>query len=85
MEFAFIRTDLQPIHFDITPNDAHVPEVERSIQTIKERVRADIQELPFKRLPKLIIVELVLREVSCLNQFPAPDGVSADTISPFAL
>jgi hypothetical protein len=84
MEFQCIAQEMQPIHFDITPNDAHVPEVERSIRTIKERVRADINDMPFKRLPKLMTIELVRRAVKCLNQFPVLDGVSA-TISPFTI
>ena len=84
MEFECIKNDLLPTQFDIAPNDAHVPEVERSIRTIKERVRADIHDMPYKRLPKLMIIELVRRAVKCLNQFPAPDGVS-DTLSPFTI
>ena len=81
MEFACIQHNVLPTQFNITPRDAHVGEVERSIRTIKERVRADIHDMPFKRLPKLIIVELVRRAVQVLNQFPALDGVS-DTLSP---
>jgi hypothetical protein len=84
IEFQCIAQEREPIHFDITPKDAHVPEVERSIRTIKERVRAEICDMPFKRLPKLMIIELVRRAVKCLNQFPAVDGVS-DTISPFTM
>jgi hypothetical protein len=84
MELECICTDMLPIHCDITPNDAHVPEVERSIRTIKEHVRADINDFPFKRFPRIVIVELVRRAVKCLNQFPALDGVS-DTVSPFTM
>jgi hypothetical protein len=84
IEFECLRDDLLPINCDITPNDAHVSEVERSIRTIKERVRGDIHELPYKRLTRIMIVELVRRAVRCLNQFPAMDGVSS-TISPFTM
>jgi len=37
--------------------------------------------MPFKRLPKLLIVELVRRAVILLNAFPAMDGMSR-TLSP---
>ncbi len=37
--------------------------------------------MPFKQLPKLMIMELVCRAVMLLNFFPAPDGVSK-TLSP---
>jgi Reverse transcriptase (RNA-dependent DNA polymerase) len=84
IEFECIIRDIPTVNFEITPNDAHVPEVERSIRTIKERVRADINDMPYTRFPKIMIVELVRRAVKCLNQFPAFDGIS-DTISPFTM
>jgi hypothetical protein len=62
----------------------HVSEVERSIRTIKERVRADVHSMLFKRLPKMMVVELVHRAILVLNQFPALDGVS-DTLSPLTI
>ena len=40
--------------------------------------------MPFKRLPKLMIVELVRRALMILNQFLALDGVS-DTLSPLTV
>ncbi len=69
MEFECIQHDFLPITLNLTPRDAHVGEVERSIWTIKERVRADIHAMPFKRLPKLMIMELVHRAVMLLNFF----------------
>jgi hypothetical protein len=84
MEFECVQYDLLPTQFELTPRDAHVGEVERSIRTIKERVRSDIHGMPFKRLPKMLIIELVRRAVKVLNQFPALDGVS-DTVSPLAI
>jgi hypothetical protein len=61
--------------------DSHVGEVERSIRTIKERSRSTVHGLPYKRLPRLMVNELVKHSVTCLNQIPADDGVS-DTLSP---
>jgi len=59
MEFSCIQQEMKPTIFEISPQDAHVGEVERSIRTIKERVRSDIYDMPYKRLPALLIVELV--------------------------
>jgi len=64
--------------------DDHVGEVERSIRTIKERTRTTIHGLPFKRLPKLMIQELVHHAVKGLNQFPGQNGIS-DTLSPLTI
>jgi hypothetical protein len=69
---------------NVVTADDHVGEVERSIRTIKERVRTLIHGLPFRRLPKLIIKEMVFAAVKLLNQFPADGGIS-DTMSPYTI
>ncbi len=51
MEFECVQNDFTPTRVNLTPRDAHVGEVERSIRTIKECMRADVHGLPFKRLP----------------------------------
>jgi hypothetical protein len=53
--------------FELTARDAHVGEIERSIRTIKERVRADVHDMPYKRLPKMMMIEFVRRAVMILN------------------
>jgi len=80
-EFECIRDDIRPIDMNIVPADSHVGEIERSIRTIKERLRSCVHGLPFKRLPKLMITHLVSDVVRCLNQFPRKNGVS-DSLSP---
>jgi hypothetical protein len=59
----------------------HVPEAERRIRTIKERARSTIATLPFKYIPRQMMVELIYGCIFWLNSFPAADGVST-TISP---
>ena len=83
-EFACLANDLSPIQLNITTKDDHVGEVERSIRTIKERVRTTIHGLPFRRLPKLLLRELVFASVKWLNIFPAVDGISK-TMSPYTI
>ena len=80
-EFECIREEIRPIAMNIVAPDSHVGEVERSIRTIKERLRSCAHGLPFQRLPKLMITHMVADSVRCLNQFPHANGISA-TLSP---
>jgi hypothetical protein len=81
MEFKCIRDSILPVLLDTFATDAHVGDVERSICTIKERCRSTIHGLPYSRLPKLMIIELVLYVTQCLNEFP-PDGGVSSILSP---
>jgi hypothetical protein len=54
-EFRCIINDLLPFPVNVAAADDHVAEVERSIRTVKERVRCTVQGLPFRRIPKLMI------------------------------
>ena len=55
----------------------HVPEVERFIRTIKDRVRSTYRMLPYKRIPRTMLIHLTKNSVFWLNAFPARDGVSS--------
>jgi len=80
-EFQCIKEDMRPINMNITAPDGHVGEVERSIRTIKDRARSTVHGLPFKRLPRLFIRELVSHVIKSLNIFPYTNGIS-DSLSP---
>jgi hypothetical protein len=75
-EFECIRNNVRPVQMNTVTADSHVGEVERSIRTIKERLRSCAHGLPFKRLPKLFIRHMVTDVVRCLNQFPHKHGIS---------
>jgi hypothetical protein len=47
-EFVCIREEVRPTYLNIANADDHVPEIERSIETVKERVRCLFHCLPFK-------------------------------------
>ncbi len=49
----------------------HIPEVERKIRLIKEQGRGILNTLPFKKMPRLVLIELVYHVVLWLNTFPA--------------
>jgi hypothetical protein len=80
-EFACIREDIRPTNLNVANADDHVPEIERSIQTVKERTRCLANSLPYKRYPKLLSRSMVENAIKGLNDFPAKDGIST-TISP---
>ena len=82
-QFDVIRGDLADlgITLNTVARGEHVPEIERQIRTIKERVRCVYAMLPFKKIPRRMLVELVYFSVFWLNSFPANDGISA-TLSP---
>ena len=62
----------------------HVPEAERYIRTVKERVQSTYNTLPFQRMPALVIMEMVKTSIQWLNNFPPKGGVSP-TMSPRAI
>ena len=68
---------------EVASKSSHVPEVERAIRVIKERVRALVTTLPFK-LPSLALIHAVYYQVSMINHFPKTSSVDPD-ISPKAL
>ncbi len=59
----------------------HVPKVERCIRLIKERGRGILNTLLFKKMPQIMLVELIYHTVLWLNAFPMKSGV-LETLSP---
>jgi len=84
-QFETIRGDLanKGITLSATSEDEHVGDIERHIRTVKERVRATHNTLPFTKMPPRMIIEMAKSSVYWLNAFPNPRGVS-DTLSPRA-
>ena len=69
-------TDEMGIEMNYANPDEHVPEIERSIRTIKERFRTAYYRLPYKNIPKTMIKHLAMKVTSDLNLFPVKGGVS---------
>ena len=65
-------------------NDEHVPEIERQIRTVKERTRAIYCTLPFNKMPRRLIIEMVYAANYWINMFPRKGGISK-TLSPRVL
>jgi hypothetical protein len=77
-EFGPLRAALADAHagLNVMAQDEHVPEVERHICTIEEHTRSAYNTVPFRKMPRMMIVELVHASNYWLNMFPANDGVS---------
>jgi hypothetical protein len=69
------------VRVNITSRNEHVPEIERHIRTVKERARAVLTTLPFKKIPSRMLAELIYSCTFWLNSFPHSDGISR-TLSP---
>ena len=80
-EFEKLRNLVPILAINTTAAKEHVPEVKRKIRLIKERGRGILNTLPFKKIPRLMLIELVYHVVLWLNAFPANSGVS-ETLSP---
>ena len=84
-EFAPLQPLIESIpggpQVNLTSADEHVPDIERRIRVVKERTRAMRHSLPYRRIPVLLMIHMVLNCVKLLNYSPPKGGVSA-IISP---
>ncbi len=80
-KFKKLRNIVPILVVNTTAAKEHVLEVEHKIRLIKERGRDILNTLLFKRMPKLILIELVYHVALWLNAFLAKSVVS-ETLSP---
>ena len=83
-EFKCLTQDILPARFDPAAADDHVDVVERCIQTVKADCRTITHGLPFKRVPRIMVTEMIVHAIRNRNMFPSPDGVST-TLSPLSI
>ena len=77
-QFESMRGDLATLGviINVVSCDEHVPEIKGYNRTIKERVQAAYNVLPFKHVPPVFIVKLVYAQVFWQNMFPLAGGIS---------
>ncbi|KAL7564642.1 hypothetical protein ACA910_009330 [Epithemia clementina (nom. ined.)] len=78
-EFRPLRDNLknlENIEIKLANAQEHVPEAERNIRVMKERVRATFHRLPFTKITKIMTQILVMECAKQLNFFPPKDSVS---------
>ena len=72
-EFVSLRGGLAKlgIRLNETSRDEHVSDIEQYICTVKERMRAIYNTLPFQKIPGRLVIEMAKTAVFWLNAFPA--------------
>jgi hypothetical protein len=84
-EFTPLKTLIESIPggpmVNLASSNEHVPEIERQIWVVKERCRATRHRLPFQRIPKLMMIHIVLNVVKLLIFCTTKGGVS-NTLNP---
>jgi hypothetical protein len=78
-EFQALKEEIEEVGVtvNVVAKDEHVPEVERQNRVIKERARAVVQTLPYKKIPKKIRVALIHYVVFWLNNLPKEGQVQS--------
>jgi hypothetical protein len=71
-----VKDDLD-VKMNFTNAKDHVPEAEGNNRTIKERIRATFQPLPYKAIPRIMIRYLAMNQADQMNLFPVKGGVSS--------
>ena len=71
-EFVPLRRGLAEIGITLneTSRDEHVGDIERYIRTVKERMRAICNTMPFRKVPARLVIEMAKTAVFWLNAFP---------------
>ena len=79
-EFAHLSGELASMGMALnaTSRDEHVGDVERFIRTIKERMRAIYNTLPFQKVPTRLIAEMGKASVFWLNSLPQKNGFHSE-------
>ena len=85
-EFEPLRKEMNAlgINLNFASKKEHVPEIERFVRTVKERVRSARATMLFKQISKLIIRHLVVSAIFWINEFPLsiPGAGLSDTKGP---
>ena len=68
--------DVWDIKLNFSLPGEHVPDIERMNRVLQERFRVALYRLPFKQIPRTMIVRLALRITRTANMFPAKEGIS---------
>ena len=77
--FDCIKSELQDVPYQValTTCDAnrHVEVIERMIRFLKERIRVVRLQMPYKRIPRRFLIEMIQRVVLLVNSLPWKGGI----------
>ena len=82
-ELAPLKGELgcEGIQVNLTYSNKHVLKIERQIRVIKESVRANRHNMPFKVIPWIMLIDMIYSSTLWINGFPPKGGVS-ETYTP---
>jgi hypothetical protein len=71
-KFQALKENLEELNIQVhvVTRNEHEPEIERQNRVIKERARATLQTLPYKKIPKKMRIALIHYVVFWLNNIP---------------
>ena len=72
------------VPINLTSQDEHQPNVERFIRTLKERARVCFAMIPFTKIPRRMVVELIYCQLYWYN-FTIPEDYVSDRLGPGAI
>ena len=78
-EFDKIADDLLPATTHRRAALQHTERAERSIRTLKERVRSMMYSTPYRRIPRIMIKKMVQGANDYLNYIPSEIGIGSLT------
>ena len=81
-EFDKIADDLLPATTHIRAALQHTERAERSIRTLKERVRSMVYSTPYRRMPRIMIKKMVQGANDYLNYIPSENAIGGWNMSP---
>jgi len=76
-----IKDACVPSSFHICAKNEHIPVIERSIRTVKERARCTCHSIPYMCYPKIMTIALMEQIEYWLNSFPSTDSL-VDSVGP---
>jgi hypothetical protein len=76
MEFEKLRTMMPHVALNTMATRKHIREVEQKSRVINERARGMFNTLPYKKLPKLMVIELLHFCEMWMNSLPVKSGIS---------
>jgi hypothetical protein len=74
-EFDKVENIVNMVKINTTAARKYVGDIERNIRVIKERSRAIVSNLPYKILPRQVIIHLIYFSVLWLNSLPSAVGI----------
>ena len=76
MEFEKLKPLMPHVALNTTAAREHIGEIDQKIRVIKERARGTFNTLSHKKLPRMMVIELLHFCVMWMNSFPMKSGIS---------